>query len=564
MQQHSLPEIPFNNLHETEPKSAKSLIFNINDDKNLPKIELTNQKWVLNKLLEMKFGNIEAADELLSDNSIRISKPDLMNACLDVLSFHSEEEEKEKEDKNNSNKGGLLQTKSLVYFQKFGLDPEVKFLDKHLINSDVTFKKLKYSATAELGRHEQIDEFLDKPKTSRELEEIIIFEENRENELDNKSIQATSILSYKSLKNVNRSVGLEDQQNLGEIICDSCKIKYNKDFIIKNTNLCFECYMVEQENKIETSKFNKEICEICMGDYDKASMARISSLCTHEFCSSCANRYLAENIQIGKVKEIKCPSFSCKNIIKRNEIKAFIKNEEILRKYERFLLRLELDSDPSIRWCINANCDNYLRGSAENPKLICKCGEILCFNCSSRWHEGKTCNEIIDQEYENYRLKMNMMECPKCKSRIEKISGCNHMSCTRCHYEFCWICGEKYTRRHYKNYNIFGCPGLMYNNIKRSKSFVRFHRFKSFAKFLCSCLIFIFGIPFLALAGLFCLPNILYLNNKKMSGQRFGCDCGTLCLLIVLGIVGILISPFVLVFAVVPGTCLLMKVFCRD
>lgn len=569
MQQHSLPDIPSDNFHEINYKNPTSLILNIND-LNCSNPELTNQKWVLNKLLEMKFENIEAAEGLLSDNSINsftISKPDLMNACLDVLSFHSEEEEKGKETNNYSNQGGLLLTKSLVYFQKFGLDPEAKFLNKKLITSDVTFKKIKYSEEA---KHSVTDEFPEKPKTSRELNEIIIFETEKENESRINPIQTTSILSFKSSKNViSRPVDKEDQKNIEEMKCTLCKNEYSQDFFMENTKLCFDCYTsytFEPEKTImrQPLNLNKAICEICMGDYDNASMVRISSFCIHEFCPSCANSYLKESIQIGKVKEIKCPSFTCKNIIKPNEIKEFIKDEELVKKYERFLLRLELDFDPSIRWCINTKCDNYLRGSAENPKLICKCGEAMCFNCSMGWHEGKTCNEIIDLEYENYKLKMNMMDCPKCKSRIEKISGCNHMSCTRCHYEFCWICGEKYTRRHYKNYNIFGCPGLMYNNVKRSKGFIRMHRIKYIVKFVCTCLIFVLGIPLLAIAGLFCLPNILYINNRKLRGRTFYCDCHKILTFILLGILGIVISPFVLAFAIVPGTCLVLKIFFKD
>lgn len=52
------------------------------------------------------------------------------------------------------------------------------------------------------------------------------------------------------------------------------------------------------------------------------------------------------------------------------------------------------------------------------------------------------------KENEQWIVK-NTKQCPFCGAAIEKNKGCNHMTCTSCGYEFCWLCGEKYTSTHF-------------------------------------------------------------------------------------------------------------------
>jgi hypothetical protein len=34
------------------------------------------------------------------------------------------------------------------------------------------------------------------------------------------------------------------------------------------------------------------------------------------------------------------------------------------------------------------------------------------------------------------------------------------MTCSVCHYEWCWLCGSEYSTTHFSPLNPFGCPGL--------------------------------------------------------------------------------------------------------
>ena len=42
-------------------------------------------------------------------------------------------------------------------------------------------------------------------------------------------------------------------------------------------------------------------------------------------------------------------------------------------------------------------------------------------------------------------------KCPNCSIITEKSSGCNHIICSKCNFQWCWLCNKKYYEGHYKN-----------------------------------------------------------------------------------------------------------------
>jgi len=56
-------------------------------------------------------------------------------------------------------------------------------------------------------------------------------------------------------------------------------------------------------------------------------------------------------------------------------------------------------------------------------------------------------------------LKANTRPCPQCNAPIEKMEGCNHMTCTNrtCRHEFCWICRKDWKLHNSETGGFFRC-----------------------------------------------------------------------------------------------------------
>ena len=144
----------------------------------------------------------------------------------------------------------------------------------------------------------------------------------------------------------------------------------------------------------------------------------------------------------------------------------------IFRSWESFdklLLNRFLEADPTFRWCANNRCSagqfvhdggTDLQNSSINlmsidstSYFICiKCSVKSCFSCRTLAHPNLTCPQYqafliaeqtpVDAATAQW-IQKNTKKC-RCKVPIEKNDGCEHMTCTRCKSEWCWLCGADY------------------------------------------------------------------------------------------------------------------------
>jgi hypothetical protein len=85
------------------------------------------------------------------------------------------------------------------------------------------------------------------------------------------------------------------------------------------------------------------------------------------------------------------------------------------------------------KYCPTPDCKTIVDLPMIGNKTKCPtCKKNFCKKCGLSWHSKKSCSEAEDDIYGEWAKGKMVSKCPKCKARIERIDGCEHMSCTLC------------------------------------------------------------------------------------------------------------------------------------
>mmetsp|Transcript_32277 Transcript_32277/g.36605 ORF Transcript_32277/g.36605 Transcript_32277/m.36605 type:complete len:613 (+) Transcript_32277:150-1988(+) len=245
----------------------------------------------------------------------------------------------------------------------------------------------------------------------------------------------------------------------------------------------------------------QDTCPICYCEIDHDKLFRLQ--CDHRFCTTCVEEYLEDVIRNNKnLLKITCPQSNCQELCSEEVIKLFT-DEEMLSRYKRFRQAALIDLNPDARWCPRPGCELYVEGANKKGYVMCECGYELCFKCGEQWHGKKSCQEVADEGYSAWAKGKNVQLCPKCHFRVEKVSGCNHMTCVRCNFNWCWICRGKIRSGHFDSMNPFGCAGLQFqdNEFPVPRRKIYWMRTKILLKWFVMILAGILAAPFVIVFG---------------------------------------------------------------
>ncbi|XP_069142389.1 potential E3 ubiquitin-protein ligase ariadne-2-like [Argopecten irradians] len=188
-------------------------------------------------------------------------------------------------------------------------------------------------------------------------------------------------------------------------------------------------------------------CSVCCRKLSADHFCHLS--CGHVFCRECWDNYFQVQIQQGVTSGIECMENNCHILVPEDFLCRSLSKPELRDKYTKLSFLDLVNTHPQLRFCPGPNCSNVVRAKDTRSKKVdcAQCKTVFCFGCGIEYHAPTDCATIRkwltkcadDSETANY-ISAHTKDCPKCHVCIEKNGGCNHVQCTKCKNDFCWMC----------------------------------------------------------------------------------------------------------------------------
>ena len=214
--------------------------------------------------------------------------------------------------------------------------------------------------------------------------------------------------------------------------------------------------------KLEEDNEPQFTCDICAGVYKIRECITLN--CNHRFCKNCLKADLEIKIGEARVneKDLVCPM--CPVTIDLNIIQAVV-SAESFAKYQKFALEQwvpVVDADEIYFQCHGTDCSFKAILLNNLEEFECpNCKTKTCPKCNDVVHKGCSCqafrlwkeeNAKGDEQFELLLKQSQWVQCPWCKQVVERVSGCQFMTCSsvvcRGQKYFCFQCKRGLNRDH--------------------------------------------------------------------------------------------------------------------
>ena len=231
----------------------------------------------------------------------------------------------------------------------------------------------------------------------------------------------------------------------------------NRDSYLNILNKNKEIALVDKE-LVALEEGEKGLCAICLEDTNEGNRLQ----CGHFCCDNCMYNYLKTEIESAKVAKLQCFIRDCDYVLNEDFILSQLRGNKILiDKYKVFKQRAEIFLSKDKKFCPEPDCNSYLQQS-KDKYVQCENGHKYCYICLKKWHGKSPCDEELDKDFQIWKKDKVVKQCPRCKIYTEKNEGCNHMTCTECKYQWCWLCEGEYQEGHFRRGT---CNGLQFAKI---------------------------------------------------------------------------------------------------
>ncbi|KAI1103733.1 hypothetical protein F4804DRAFT_352710 [Jackrogersella minutella] len=191
------------------------------------------------------------------------------------------------------------------------------------------------------------------------------------------------------------------------------------------------------------SDSNDQDCSVCWSEAEDP----IQTQCGHSYCLDCFENLCMSATTKDTSAQVCCvgESGNCAKILSLPELQEHLSStafEELLEQSFTSYMRLH----PQLfKYCPSVDCGYFYRTSATSKMQTCPhCLVPVCVACNHQ-HGTMTCADYKDistggyAAFEKLKKEIGIKDCPQCKTPLEKIYGCDHMTC-RCGAHICWVC----------------------------------------------------------------------------------------------------------------------------
>lgn len=188
---------------------------------------------------------------------------------------------------------------------------------------------------------------------------------------------------------------------------------------------------------------NNEDCAVCWNEAENP----VKTGCHHVYCLDCFENLCMSATTQSTASKICCvrESGTCGKALSLPELQEHLSStafEELLEQSFSSYIRL---NPQLLKYCPSVDC-GYVYRISDTPKMrTCpNCLVAVCTACQAQ-HGSMTCADYKDlstgglEAFERLKKERGIKDCPKCKTPLEKIDGCDHMIC-RCGAHICWVC----------------------------------------------------------------------------------------------------------------------------
>jgi IBR domain, a half RING-finger domain len=188
-------------------------------------------------------------------------------------------------------------------------------------------------------------------------------------------------------------------------------------------------------------------CPVCFNEV----VSSIQLRCGHCWCRQCFANYLVAAID-NKIFPLTClgNEATCSQPVSVNIARDVLTADDFDRVVNASFFAYVYSRPDEFHYCPTPDCPQIYRSAPPDTVLQCpSCLARICPNCHIEAHDGISCaNRDLDGEklFREWMEAHDVKNCPGCKSSIEKIAGCNHMTCSRCQTHICWVCLETFPK----------------------------------------------------------------------------------------------------------------------